>query len=50
MLAPWWRFVRGYVLRGGWRDGRHGLVYAYLRANYVRQKAVMLWLLQQGRR
>lgn len=50
VLAPWWRFVRGYVLRGGWRDGRHGLVYAYLRANYVRQKAVMLWLLQQGRR
>ena len=39
---------------GGWLllqpllDGWHGLVYAYVRANYVRQKTVMLWLLQNG--
>lgn len=48
VIAPWWRFVRGYVLRGGFLDGREGLVYAYVRANYVRQKAIMLWLLQRG--
>ncbi|MDR7099923.1 glycosyltransferase involved in cell wall biosynthesis [Lysobacter niabensis] len=49
VFAPSWRFWRGYVLRGGFLDGWHGLVYAYVRANYVRQKTVMLWLLQNGR-
>ncbi|MCC5070039.1 glycosyltransferase family 2 protein [Xanthomonas campestris] len=48
VLAPAWRFWRGYLLRGGFRDGWHGLIYAYVRANYVRQKTIMLWLLQQG--
>jgi glycosyltransferase involved in cell wall biosynthesis len=47
VVSPAWRFWRGYVLRGGFRDGWHGLVYAYVRANYVRQKTIMLWLLQQ---
>ncbi|MCC4601131.1 glycosyltransferase family 2 protein [Xanthomonas melonis] len=46
VLAPAWRFWRGYLLRGGFRDGWHGLIYAYVRANYVRQKTIMLWLLQ----
>lgn len=48
VLAPAWRFWRGWLLRGGFRDGWHGLVYAYVRANYVRQKTIMLWLLQNG--
>nr|WP_246429160.1 glycosyltransferase family 2 protein [Pseudoxanthomonas broegbernensis] len=48
VLAPAWRFWRGYLLRGGFLDGWRGLVYAYMRANYVRQKAIMLWLLQYG--
>jgi glycosyltransferase involved in cell wall biosynthesis len=47
VLAPAWRFWRAYLLRGGFRDGWHGLVYAYVRANYVRQKTIMLWLLQK---
>ena len=47
VLAPAWRFWRGYVLRLGFLDGWHGLIYAYVRANYVRQKTIMLWLLQQ---
>ena len=50
VFAPAWRFWRGYVLRAGFLDGWHGLVYAYVRANYVRQKTVMLWLLQNGQR
>ncbi|RDZ27500.1 glycosyltransferase family 2 protein [Lysobacter silvisoli] len=50
VLAPAWRFWRGYLLRGGFLDGWHGLVYAYVRANYVRQKTVMLWMLQNGQR
>lgn len=49
VLSPPWRFVRGYVLRLGFLDGMPGLVYAYVRANYVRQKAMMLWMLQTGR-
>ncbi|QNP42161.1 glycosyltransferase family 2 protein [Lysobacter solisilvae (ex Woo and Kim 2020)] len=48
IVSPAWRFWRGYLLRGGFRDGWHGLVYAYVRANYVRQKTIMLWLLQNG--
>ncbi|MCS3808466.1 glycosyltransferase family 2 protein [Xanthomonas sp. 4461] len=48
VLAPAWRFWRGYLLRGGFRDGWHGLIYAYVRANYVRQKTIMLWLLQRN--
>ena len=50
VLSPAWRFWRGYVFRLGFLDGWHGLVYAYLRANYVRQKTIMLWMLQHGRR
>jgi len=49
VLSPAWRFWRGYLFRGGFLDGWHGLVYAYVRANYVRQKTIMLWLLQNGR-
>ena len=49
VVSPAWRFWRGYLLRGGFLDGWHGLVYAYVRANYVRQKTIMLWLLQNGR-
>lgn len=48
VLSPAWLFWRGYLLRGGFLDGWHGLVYAYVSANYVRQKTVMLWLLQNG--
>ena len=47
VLAPAWRFFRGYVLRGGFLDGRAGLVYAYCTAFTARQKAIRLWLLQQ---
>lgn len=45
---PFWRFLRGYVLRAGFLDGWRGLVYAYVEANYVRQKFIMLWLLNRG--
>lgn len=50
ILSPAWRFWRGYVFRLGFLDGWHGLVYAYVRANYVRQKTIMLWLLERGQR
>jgi len=45
---PFWRFARGYVLRGGFLDGWRGLVYALVKSNYVRQKFIKLWLLDRG--
>ena len=50
LLNPLWRFVRGYVLRLGFLDGWRGLVFAWIEANYVRQKFIMLWLLGHGQR
>ncbi|MFT4257652.1 MAG: glycosyltransferase family 2 protein [Pseudoxanthomonas sp.] len=48
VLSPAWRFWRGYVLRLGFLDGWPGLIEAYVSANYVRQKTIMLWLLEHG--
>ncbi len=48
VLNPAWRFMRGYLLRAGFLDGWRGLLYAYIEANYVRQKFIKLWLLQHG--
>jgi glycosyltransferase involved in cell wall biosynthesis len=50
VFSPAWRFWRGYFLRLGFLDGWQGLVYAYVRANYVRQKSLMLLLLQHKQR
>ena len=48
LTNPFWRFVRGYLLRLGFLDGWRGLVYASVEANYVRQKFIKLWLLDRG--
>ena len=48
VFNPFWRFLRGYVLRRGFLDGWRGLLYAYVEANYVRQKFIKLWLLDRG--
>ncbi|MBL8299968.1 MAG: glycosyltransferase family 2 protein [Rhodanobacteraceae bacterium] len=50
LVNPFWRFLRGYVLRAGFRDGWRGLIYAWVEANYVRQKFIKLWLLDRGQR
>lgn len=50
LLNPGWRFFRGYVLKAGFLDGWRGLVYAWTRAAYVRQKYVKLWLKSRGLR
>ncbi len=49
-VNPFWRFLRGFVLRAGFLDGWRGLVYAYIEANYVRQKFIKLWLLERGQK
>lgn len=50
LVNPFWRFLRGYLLRAGFLDGWRGLVYASVEANYVRQKFIKLWLLEHGQR
>jgi glycosyltransferase involved in cell wall biosynthesis len=50
LVNPGWRFFRGYVLKAGFLDGWRGLVYAWTRAAYVRQKYVKLWLKARGAR
>ena len=46
---PLWRFVRGYLLRSGFRDGWRGLVFHCVEAGYVRQKYLRLYLLSQAK-
>ncbi|HJU27418.1 MAG TPA: glycosyltransferase family 2 protein, partial [Rhodanobacteraceae bacterium] len=50
LFNPCWRFLRGYVLRGGFLDGWRGFLFALLEADYVREKFARLWLLQAGAR
>jgi glycosyltransferase involved in cell wall biosynthesis len=42
-LRPWLRFLRMYVLEGGFREGRHGLVLCWLAAFSVFTKYARLW-------
>lgn len=48
IFNPWWRFIRGYILRAGFLDGTRGLIYSLTRVEYVRRKYVKLWLLRRG--
>ncbi len=48
VLRPWARFVKSYVLKGGFRDGWRGLLLAYLSAHYARLKYAKLLALQRG--
>jgi len=42
-------FLRNYLLRRGWRDGRVGLVISLMNAYYVLLKHIKLWELNRGR-
>jgi len=48
VLNPMWRFFRGYVLKRGFADGWRGLLFAWTRAVYARQKYIKLWLKTRG--
>ncbi|HET6912076.1 MAG TPA: glycosyltransferase family 2 protein [Rhodanobacteraceae bacterium] len=48
IINPRWRFLRGYILRGGFRDGWRGLLFASLEADYTREKFARLMLLQRA--
>jgi glycosyltransferase involved in cell wall biosynthesis len=43
LLRPWMRFFRMYVLEGGFREGRHGIVLCMLAAFSVFTKYARLW-------
>jgi hypothetical protein len=42
-LRPWMRFLKMYVLRRGFLDGKHGLVLSFLAAFSVFTKYARLW-------
>lgn len=42
---PLWRFLRGYLLRQGFRDGWRGFLYASTEAHYVLEKYLRLYQL-----
>lgn len=43
---PFWRFVRMFVLRSGWKEGMRGLIIASIGAFYVFLEYAKLWELQ----
>ena len=46
-LRPLWRFVRGYLLRGGFLDGAAGAAMAWARAWEAYVKYARLWELSR---
>lgn len=48
IAGPPWKFIETYFLRQGFRDGRAGLVIAWMAACYVQQKYAKLWRLARG--
>jgi glycosyltransferase involved in cell wall biosynthesis len=49
LFRPWLRFLRGYVLRGGFMDGPHGFMIAVLSAYGAFAKYAKLWELKRRR-
>lgn len=46
LFRPGWRFFRGFVLRGGWMDGRRGFIISLINSFGVAMKYAKLWELQ----
>lgn len=42
-IRPLWRFLKGYFLKAGWKDGREGLIAAAGSAFYVFMRTAFLW-------
>lgn len=43
IIRPWWQFIRMYLLRLGFLDGRQGLLLALFSSAYVFTKYAKLW-------
>ena len=50
LVRPVWRFVRGYLLRGGFSKGLPGFVVSVSSAYYVFMKYAKLWEAERSRR
>lgn len=48
-LRPWFAFIRFYLLKSGWRDGRIGFIMAVYHAFYTMTKYVKLYYLRKER-
>lgn len=48
LLRPWFAFIRFYILKSGWRDGRTGLYLALLHSFYTMMKYMKLYYLQKA--
>jgi glycosyltransferase involved in cell wall biosynthesis len=46
-IRPTWRFFKGYIMRGGWIDGKRGLIIATINAFGVAMKYSKLWEIQR---
>ena len=47
---PFWYFLYSYLLRGGFRDGRDGLIFCFMKAMYQGMVQVKKYDLKRGRR
>lgn len=50
VLRPAGRFLKGYLLKGGWRDGAEGFIAAAGAAFYVFMRTALLWEKRRGMR
>lgn len=50
VLKPMWRFIKHYIIQGGFRDGVVGLTIAYIQAYTVFMRYAKLWLLRKNRK
>jgi len=48
-LRPLFRFLKSYILKSGWRDGREGFLVSVGSAFYVFMRAAFLWELRRER-
>ncbi|MEZ5500029.1 MAG: glycosyltransferase family 2 protein [Steroidobacteraceae bacterium] len=46
-LRPWWRFLRGMLIKAGVLDGWRGFAFHLVEARYVREKYLRVWLAQR---
>ena len=49
IVRPWFAFVRFYILKSGWRDGKIGFIMAVYHAFYTMTKYVKLYYLRKER-
>jgi len=47
IVNPLWRFLRGMIVKGGYRDGWRGLAFHLIEARYVQEKYLRMWLISR---